>query len=634
MTAGRPSVRQARKAFAGASRGSGASAQNERHAICCVPAPPEKAPRSAAAPLTQDNTGTTMPANPAFRAARDFLLAHRTDYATAYRDFGWPRVDRFNWALDHFDPLAAGNDAPALWIVEESGAEQKLSFARMAARSNQVANWLRAHGARRGDRMLVMLSNEVALWETMLAAMKLGVVVIPCSNLLTPDDLRDRMTRGEVRHVIVGAANRDKFAGLQGDATRISVGAPAAGWLDFADSADASAAFAPDGPTQATDPLLLYFTSGTTSKPKLVLHTHQSYPIGHLSTMFWIGLQPGDVHLNISSPGWAKHAWSCFFAPWNAGACVFIYNYARFNAQALLGVLERCRVTTLCAPPTVWRMLIQEDLAAHRERLFLRELIGAGEPLNPEIIDRVQKAWGIPLRDGYGQTETTAQIGNSPGQPLKPGSMGRPMPGYRVVLVDGDGHVGDEGEISLQLDPRPLGLMDGYFADAAQNELVNRGNVYHTGDVATRDAEGYITYVGRTDDVFKASDYRISPFELESVAIEHAAVAEAAVVPSPDPIRLAVPKCFVALRQGFTPSAELAQDILAFLRGRLAPYKRIRRLEFAELPKTISGKIRRVQLRALEAERRAANQRTEWEFFEEDFGADKEKPAPGAGAKK
>jgi len=575
-----------------------------------------------------------MAANPAFRAARDFLLVHRTDYATAYRDFTWPQVDSFNWALDHFDPLAAGNDAPALWIVEESGAEQKLSFAQMAARSNQVANWLRAQGARRGDRLLVMLSNEVALWETMLAAMKLGVVVIPCSNLLMPEDLRDRMTRGEVKHVIVGAANREKFAGLENEATRISVGAPAPGWLDFADSRGASSAFAPDEPTRATDPLLLYFTSGTTSKPKLVLHTHQSYPIGHLSTMFWIGLQPGDVHLNISSPGWAKHAWSCFFAPWNAGACVFIYNYSRFNAQALLGVLEKCRVTTLCAPPTVWRMLIQEDLAAHRERLHLRELIGAGEPLNPEIIDRVQKAWGIALRDGYGQTETTAQIGNSPGQPLKPGSMGRPMPGYRVVLVDADGHIANEGELSLQLDPRPPGLMDGYFGDAAQNARVTTGNVYHTGDVATCDADGYITYVGRTDDVFKASDYRISPFELESVAIEHAAIAEAAVVPSPDPIRLAVPKCFVSLRHGFTPSAELAEDIFAFLRGRLAPYKRIRRLEFAELPKTISGKIRRVQLRASEAEQRAANQRGEWEFFEEDFGGDKEKTAPSAGEKK
>jgi acetyl-CoA synthetase len=563
-----------------------------------------------------------MTGGDAFLQARDFLLAHRTDYATAYRDFAWPRLGNFNWALDHFDRMAAGNDRPALWIVEEAGDERKVSFAQMGARSNQAANWLRAQGVRRGDRVLLMLGNEVALWEVMLAAIKLGAVVIPCSSLLTTDDLRDRMSRGEVRHVIVGAANRDKFAELAGAYTRIGVGAAAAGWLDFADSMAAPSSFTPDGPTAATDPLLLYFTSGTTSKPKLVLHTHQSYPVGHLSTMYWIGLQPGDVHLNISSPGWAKHAWSCFFAPWNAGACVFIYNYTRFNAAAMLAVLEQCRVTTMCAPPTVWRMLIQADLAAHRDRLCMRELIGAGEPLNPEVIEQIRSAWGLTVRDGFGQTETTAQIGNTPGQVLKPGSMGRPLPGYRVVLVDADGKPGDEGEISLQLEPRPLGLMDSYFGDAAKNAEVTRGGVYHTGDVATRDADGYITYVGRGDDVFKASDYRISPFELESVAIEHEAIAEAAVVPSPDPVRLAVPKVFIVLRQGFSPSRELAADIFAFLRAKLAPYKRVRRLEFAELPKTISGKIRRVELRAGEARRRAADQRGEWEFFEEDFLAD------------
>jgi acetyl-CoA synthetase len=562
-----------------------------------------------------------MTATESFLAARDFLLAHRTDYAAAYRGFAWPQLTEFNWALDHFDRMAAGNDQPALWIVDESGEEQKVSFARMSARSNQVANWLRAQGVRRGDRVLLMLSNEVALWETLLAAIKLGAVVIPCSNLLTPDDLADRLNRGEVRHAIVGAANVGKFASLGAAYTRICVGTPVAGWLDFADSSGASADFTADGPTRATDPLLLYFTSGTTSKPKLVLHTHQSYPVGHLSTMYWIGLQPGDIHLNISSPGWAKHAWSCFFAPWNAGACVFIYNSARFNAKALLGVLERCRVTTMCAPPTVWRMLMQEDLAACRNRLAIRELIGAGEPLNPEVIEQIRTAWGITVRDGFGQTETTALVGNPPGQPVKPGSMGRPLPGYRVVLVDAEGNEADEGEISLRLDPRPIGLMDEYYGDAAKNAEVTRGGVYHTGDVATRDADGYITYVGRADDVFKASDYRISPFELESVAIEHEAVAEAAVVPSPDPVRLAVPKCFVVLRQGFTPSEKLAEDIFSFLRANLAPYKRIRRLEFAELPKTISGKIRRVELRAQEARRRAAGEKAPLEFFEEDFAA-------------
>ena len=554
-----------------------------------------------------------------FVAARDFLLAHRTDYATAVRDFRWPQLHQFNWALDYFDAMAEGNQAPALWIVEEDGSEQRYSFAELAERSNRVANHLRALGVRRGERMLLMLGNHIALWETMLAAFKLGAVVIPATALLTAEDLRDRIDRGQVRHLVVGSEHTGKFADLAADCTRICVGAPVAGWTPHQAYAEHASAFTAEGTTLATDPMLLYFTSGTTSKPKMVLHSHQSYPVGHLSTMYWIGLQPGDLHLNISSPGWAKHAWSCFFAPWNAGACIFLYNYSRFSAKSMLNVLEKYQVTTMCAPPTVWRMMIQEDLAAYKGRLKIRELIGAGEPLNPEIIEQLQNAWNITIRDGFGQTETTAEIGNTPGQPLKPGSMGRPLPGYQVVLVDSEGNEAAEGEISLKLNPRPLGLMVGYSGDAEKTAEVMRDGVYHTGDVATKDEDGYITYVGRADDVFKASDYRISPFELESVLIEHPAVAEAAVVPSPDPVRLAVPKAYVILRNGEKPSKELAKDIFAFLRANLAPYKRIRRLEFSDLPKTISGKIRRVELRANEAKRRNANEKGEWEFFEEDF---------------
>jgi acetyl-CoA synthetase len=557
-----------------------------------------------------------------FLAARDFLLTHRQDYERAYRDFQWPVLDEFNWALDHFDPMARGNDAPALHIVGEDGSEVKRSFAQMAERSSQVANHLRGLGVKRGERILLMLGNELPLWEVMLAAMKLGAVLIPATALLTADDLRDRLERGQVRHVVAASAQTSKFDGLAGDFTRISVGEGVPGWLCFEDAAAAATAFTPDGPTRATDPLLLYFTSGTTSKPKLVLHTHQSYPVGHLATMYWIGLLPGDVHLNISSPGWAKHAWSCFFAPWNAGACIFIYNYARFDAAGLLAVLERHRVTSLCAPPTVWRMLIQEDLAARRGRLSLREVIGAGEPLNPEIIEQVQAAWGLSLRDGYGQTETTAQIGNPPGQLLKPGSMGRPLPGYRIDLLDVDGQPASEGEVSLPLAQRPLGLMAGYQGNPSQNEDAMRDGHYHTGDIAQRDADGYITFVGRADDVFKASDYRISPFELESALMEHEAVMEVAVVPSPDPVRLAVPKAYLILRPGIQAGPELAQAIFAFSREHLAPYKRIRRLEFVqELPKTISGKIRRVQLRTEESQRVAAGQRSGGAFHEEDFAA-------------
>jgi acetyl-CoA synthetase len=534
----------------------------------------------------------------AFRQARDFLLRHREDYATAYRDFRWPELGEFNWALDWFDALARDNEQPALWIVDEAGHEDKVSFATLARRSSQVANWLRGLGVARGDRVLLLLPNEVALWECMLACMKLGAVIVPTTTLVSTDDLADRFDRGAVKHVIATASATPKFEVFDGPWTRIAVGGVAAGWLDYAGSRAAPDAFVPDGPTRATDPLFLYFTSGTTSKPKLVLHSHESYPAGHLSTMYWIGLKPGDVHWNISSPGWAKHAWSCFFAPWNAGATVFIYNYARFNAPAALEMLVRKKVTSLCAPPTVWRMLMQQDLA--RYATSLRELVGAGEPLNPEVIDIVRRAWNITIRDGFGQTETTAQVGNPPGQPLKPGSMGRPLPGYRVELLDPDGQPAGEGELALSLAPRPLGLMLGYQDDEARTSSAMREGYYHTGDVASRDAEGYITYVGRADDVFKASDYRISPFELESVLIEHEAVAEAAVVPSPDPIRLAVPKAIVILRTGFAPGPELAQSILAFARSRLASYKRIRIIEFADLPKTLSGKIRRVELRQRE----------------------------------
>jgi acetyl-CoA synthetase len=551
-----------------------------------------------------------------FRAARDFLLTHRLDHPTAQAGFRWPPPGPFNWALDWFDrELAQGAhaDRPALRIVGEHAAT--LSFAELSQASNQVANGLRARGVRRGEAVLVMLGNVAPLWEVMLAAMKLGAVVIPASTLLTPDDLADRVARGRVRHIVADAADAGKFAGLPPELTRIAAGAAPAGWTAYAALRDAPAHFVPDAPTAPDDPLLLYFTSGTTARPKLVLHSHRSYPVGSLSTMYWLGLMPGDVHLNVSSPGWAKHAWSCLFAPWNAGATVFVANQRRFDVPGLLDAIAGGGVTTLCAPPTVWRMLIQQDLAAWRTSL--REACSAGEPLNPAVIAQVQAAWGITIRDGYGQTETTAQIGNPPGQPLKPGSMGRPLPGCTIRLLDAEDREADEGAVCVALDAAPAGLMRGYQDE--QGGLAPIGpDTYRTGDVAARDADGYLTYVGRADDIFKASDYRISPFELESVLIEHPAVAEAAVVPAPDALRLAVPKAYVALAAGFEPSTAVAESIFRHIRDRLAPYKRIRRLSFAELPKTISGKIRRVELRRLEA---AQEGRAAGEYREEDFAS-------------
>ena len=548
----------------------------------------------------------------AFLQARDLLFQHRQNYDAAFREFRWPQLDTFNWALDYFDPMARGNRRFALHVVDDGGASEKVTFAEMSERSNRVANFLRKSGVRRGDRILIMLGNVVPLWEITLAAMKLGAVFSPATAMLTTEDLQDRIDRGEMRHVIVDSASASKFDDVKGKYTRIVVGEPRDGWILYAH--DSSSSFTPEGTTHGSDPLLLYFTSGTTAKPKMVLHTHISYPVGHLSTMYWIGVRDDDVHWNISSPGWAKHAWSSFFAPWNAGATIFVFNYARFDAKRVLGALGSYGVTTLCAPPTVWRMLILENLGEWKHTL--REIVAAGEPLNPEIIERVSEAWNITVRDGYGQTETTAQFGNSPGQKVKPGSMGRPLPGYRVALIDADGKLSSDGEIALELEPPPAALMAGYL-DGPMPTLEAEGRkFYRTSDVAARDEDGYYWYVGRADDVFKSSDYRISPFELESALIEHECVAEAAVVPSPDPLRLAVPKAYIALKPGVPATKETARSIFLFCRERLAPFKRVRRIEFAELPKTISGKIRRVQLRA--GEQMAARSKRVNEFWEED----------------
>ncbi|MDF1706127.1 MAG: AMP-binding protein [Aeromicrobium sp.] len=558
-----------------------------------------------------------------YRASRDQLLALAGEPERAAAQFRWPELGGvFNWAIDWFDQVATGNDAPALVIAEEDGTGSTTTFDEMRRRSNALARWLHDHGVQKGDAVIVMLGNQVELWESMLAIMKLGAVIMPTTTAVGAAELRDRIVRGGARHVICNPRDTSKFADVPGDFTRVSVG-PANGWLDLAGAAEHRDEPVPHPLTLPDDRLLLYFTSGTTSRPKLVEHTHRSYPVGHMTTMYWLGLRPGDVHLNISSPGWAKHAWSCFFAPWIAGATIFVHNYERFDAARLVDEMRGAGVTTFCAPPTVWRMLIKADLG--ERPAGLREIIGAGEPLNPEVIVQVRRQWGLTLRDGYGQTEMTAAIGNTPGAELKPGSMGRPLPGVPVVLVDptsGRPVVGPgaEGEICLDLNHaagRPLPLMTGYHGDDVRNAEAMDGGFYHTGDIASQDEHGYITYVGRTDDIFKASDYKVSPFELESVLIEHPAVAEAAVVPSPDAVRLAVPKAYVALAPGYEPDERTAFEILKHARTNLAPFLRIRRLEFYDLPKTISGKIRRVELRERE-ERLARLETSEGHEYRDD----------------
>src|SRR6478736_2363499 len=381
------------------------------------------------------------------RAARDFLLEHR----------------------------------------EEDGTSRSWTYAEMSRRSDQVAGWLRANGVERGHRIVLMLGNQVELWEIVLAAIKIGAVLIPASTLLTPTDLADRVLRGGARFVVARDVDAMSFRHVPGTFLRIAVGRPVEGWIEYDDTVNYPAEdFVPDGVSLAADPLLLYFTSGTTALPKLVEHSQISYPIGHLTTMYWIGLRPADVHLNISSPGWAKHAWSNVFAPWLAGATVFLYNYTRFDAAALMRVMAENGVTTFCAPPTVWRMLIQADLTALPTPP--RSAVGAGEPLNPEVIEQVRRGWGLTIRDGFGQTETTLAVGNPPGQPVKEGSMGRPLPGYTIALIDpATGERGAEGEICLDLAHRPLGLMTGYHGEPDRTAEAMRDGYYHTGDVGSVD---------------------------------------------------------------------------------------------------------------------------------------------------
>jgi len=561
-----------------------------------------------------------------FLAARDYLL-NVSNYQEAKAQFTWPETANFNWALDYFDSLAEKRANPALFYVDDKGTEKKVSFQKMKERSNKAANFLQSRGLGKGDRVLLMMPNCPELFEILLGAMKLGCVIIPASTLLTPEDVRDRIDRGNVKCVVTDTELRGRIDQAISSTTKtiskISLGGRASGWVDFAQIDDCSGRFRSEETFAPKDELLIYFTSGTTAKPKLVLHTHGSYPVGHLTTMYWIGVKPGDLHYNVSAPGWAKYAWSSIFGVWNAEATTFVYNYSgRFNPKEVLKTIQDYEVNTLCAPPTVWRHLLLEDIKAYRFRL--RELVSAGEPLNPEIIQKVKSATGLAIREGFGQTETTLQIGFFPGMEAKPGSMGVEAPGFQIGLLNDD-HVpvpvGTEGNVAVRVKPqRPVGLMAAYIDPPEKNLEVFIGDWYLTGDVAYRDKDGYFWFIGRADDVFKSSDYRISAFELESELIIHPSVTEVAVIASPDSLRGLVPKAFITLKPNVSPSKELAYEIFKFMRNRMAPYKRPRIIQFAdELPKTVSGKIKRTDLRRLEADLRTKNTRTKDEYFETDF---------------
>jgi acetyl-CoA synthetase len=559
-----------------------------------------------------------------FIEARNFLLSTR-NYEEAKTGFEWPTPSNFNWALDYFDGLADNRTNPALQYVDDGGVEKNVSFQEMKERSNRVANLLRSLELGKGDRILVMLPNRVELFETILGAMKVGCVIIPASTLLTSDDIKDRMVRGRVRCVVVDHQLVHAIDNAVSDKiTKINLGGgEIRGWLSFNEVEAQPTIFKSEEKFSLQDELLIYFTSGTTAKPKLVLHTCGSYTIGHLSTMYWVGFKPGDLHYNISAPGWAKYAWSSIFGVWNAEATSFVYNYTgKFNAKEVLRIIADRGVNTLCAPPTVWRFILLENLKQHN--FALKQVVSAGEPLNPEIIQKVRDATGLTIREGFGQTETTLQVGTFPGMEVKPGSMGVAAPGYDVSILDDDHKpvpTKTEGMVAIRVQPkRPVGLMQGYIDPKEKNLEVFVGDWYLTGDVAYKDASGYFWFIGRVDDVFKSSDYRISAFEVESELMAYSSVTEVAVVASPDKLRGFVPKAIITLRPEVTPSKEIALDIFKFTKTRMAPYKRPRIIQFSqELPKTVSGKIKRTELRRVELDLRGASQRNQEEYFESDF---------------
>ncbi|HIW45512.1 MAG TPA: AMP-binding protein [Candidatus Yaniella excrementigallinarum] len=542
-----------------------------------------------------------------YRAARDRLMA--LDLNEAVEQFSWPHLENFNFGLDWFDVIAKNpdrSDQPALIVTGDAGT-QILTFAQLSARSTQVAGWLQSLGVTRGDKFMMMLDNEVELWEAMLASIKIGAVILPTTVMLDAKALASRIQRANVDWILTNPQNIykiQKLAKFGVDPNSLGIVVTGKETISntyaYTDAYSCNREFVIDGPTPADAEMLVYFTSGTTSEPKMVLHTQQSYSVGHFSTLYWLGVDSDDVHLNISSPGWGKHAWSSFFAPWIGEATVLAVNYARFDPANVLDVIAKFEVTSLCAPPTVWRMLVHADMG--RLNNPPTNALSAGEPLNLATLQQVQHAWGVTIRDGYGQTETTLQIATTPGLEVAAGALGKPLPGFHIELVDEvTGKLIDgagTGQVALRLGPEPVGLTPGYYLDAERNVEAFGSELYLTGDLMSRDAKGIYTYVGRADDLFKASDYKLSPFELENGLMGYPAISEVAVVPSPDPIRTAVPKAYVVLAPGYLPTAETAHDIFSHARTTLQPYARIRRLEFVtELPKTVSGKIRRVTLR-------------------------------------
>ncbi|MGE5508438.1 MAG: acyl-CoA synthetase [Chitinophagales bacterium] len=538
------------------------------------------------------------------------------DLKKAAEEFTWNVPEHFNFATDVVDRWAQDRTKLALIIVDDAGHEQRFTYWDMACRSNQMANVLAGLGVGAGDPVFLMLPRVTEWWDTMLALTRLGAIGMPATVQLTPRDIKHRLAAAGAVAAVTDLENAEKIEAIRAECPKLKhlivVGGPREGWLDLqAEAAKASRYFA-SVKTRASDPALVYFTSGTTGYPKMVLHTHASYPFAHQTTgRFWLALRPTDLHCNLSDTGWGKAAWSSFYGPWHQGACIFIHSAkGKFNPARTLQLVADYGVTVMCAAPTAFRLFVQEDLRQYDLR-HLRHCVSAGEPLNPEVVSMWKEGTGLTIYDGYGQTETVLAVANMPFMQVKPGSMGRPAPGFEVSVIDHDGSElppGREGDIAIRVAPRrPAGLFAEYWHDPGATESRYMGDWYLTGDRAYKDEDGYLWFVGRADDVIISAGYRIGPFEVESALIEHPAVLEAAVVASPDPVRGEVVKAFVILAPGHTASDQLASELQDFVKRTTAPYKYPREIEFVpELPKTISGKIRRVELREQERRRKLA----------------------------
>jgi acyl-coenzyme A synthetase/AMP-(fatty) acid ligase len=530
----------------------------------------------------------------------------------------------FNWVSEIFENINIRDHGDATALIWTDGKQTEyFTFSQAGKLCNQFLNFLRKYGLQQNDIIFSQIPLLPANWLCYLTVIKGGFRFIPAATILNVPDIVFRFKKLMPKVVIADLENAIKIDAAEKISKKsillkICVNGEKEGWVSFQEIRKEND-YAEAAQTKPGDPLFLFFTSGTTGMPKVVTHTHLSYALGHMTTAAWIGLHHGDIHYNISQPGWAKFAWSSFFAPWNVGATIFAFHPSgRFDSKEQLQMLEKHKVTTFCSPPTVLRMLILENLESYK--FNLRECVAAGEPLNPEIIETWNKGTGITIRDGYGQTESTCLAANLPDSKMKFGSMGRPTFLYDIIIANDQGielPVFEEGNITVRTTTKKsIGIFSGYFGDPEKNKDVFKYGLYYTGDKAYKDEDGYIWFVGRDDDVIKSSDYRIGPFEVESALIEHESCMESAVVGSPHPIKGFELKAFIILAPGYIPEKKLADEIFSYSRKVLAPYKIPRIIQFvSELPKTINGKIRRTELRAMEAQKKAKNLQVEFEYF-------------------